>query len=78
MDFARLRSDVHGALSGAFSEQGEMLNRWVLMAETIDGEGVRVLNKLCSEDATSWDAIGMISAGLALYKAQANDDFEEE
>lgn len=78
MDYTKLREDVHVAISGAFTEQDEMLNKWTLMAETIDAEGRRSLSKVNSDGTTSWDSIGMLQAGQALYQAQAYNEFEED
>lgn len=56
-------------LSEVLSGVGEMVVKWVTIAEVVDDEGRRWLRTLTSPGAGTWDRMGLL--GYALAEEQA-------
>lgn len=73
-----MRGAVENALAQAFSDNGDMVTRWALVAEVIDTDGERGLWTLAPEDATGWDTLGMLTYATQMEQAKAVADYEDE
>ena len=62
-DFARLQSDLHGAISTAVSDHegnATYVNRFVVLAEIVDGDGERALIQVSADGMMRWDTLGLL------------------
>ena len=69
---------VENALANALSDEGDMVTKWVLVAEVIGDEGQRGVWTLAPDDAAAWDTLGLLTWAVQLEQAaavqQAMDD----
>ncbi|MEV4672724.1 hypothetical protein AB0K34_13800 [Actinomadura sp. NPDC049382] len=62
-DFASLQSDLHGAISKAVSDHegtATYVNRFVVLAEIVDGDGERALVQVSADGMMRWDTLGLL------------------
>lgn len=52
-------------LTSALGQRGEMVTRYVVLAEVIDGAGQRAMWSAVPEDATAWDTLGLLAYATA-------------
>lgn len=63
------RDQVDDAVSDVYRADGEMLTRWVMVAETVDGDGERSLHVMSAKDMWDWEALGMLKYAEAYQQA---------
>lgn len=63
-DTQRVEREIGEALSEVMRSNGEFANRWLVLAETVDGSGTRAMWTATSEGLTSWDSKGMLLDAL--------------
>lgn len=79
-EYERLRDQVERAISTALQGvEQSILTKFVVIAETVDGDGQRGLWSMAGGDAMSWDTKGMLSEALdreraATFAALLRDD----
>lgn len=79
MQYNEIRRALDHTLADEAGTIGEsMPTKWVMLFESIDSEGRPSLHEVSSDELTSWDALGMLNAAIAKYRAIINDSFVEE
>lgn len=63
-DPVQLSTEVGNRLCDVLAPEGELVTRWVAVAEVIDPNGDRCLRMFIPEGATAWDNLGMLTAAL--------------
>jgi hypothetical protein len=63
-----LATGIAGAIDG------QLVTKWLVLAEVIDSEGARSLQALSSEDLACWDAMGMMAHHSAWLATEIGDD----
>jgi hypothetical protein len=58
-----VRAAIANGLSVALAPEGEMLVKWVVIAETMGADGVRGLWSLASEEMKRWETLGFLEYG---------------
>lgn len=58
-DLAAAERELHDAIAAVLGRRGLMVTKWMLVAEVLDGDGVRALESFASLDIRAWDTIGM-------------------
>lgn len=59
-DPIRLSAELGDKLCEVLSSEGELVTKWVAVAEVIDKDGQRWLRTFWPDDAMPWDSIGML------------------
>lgn len=54
------RDRIAGTLAAEFATNGELLGRWVLLAEVVDITGERAMWTLSAEEQKPWETLGLI------------------
>lgn len=62
------------AIEGVLMSFGVYPTKWVLVAEALGADRERSLWTASSEDAQSWDVLGMLAFADARYRAQIGGD----
>lgn len=82
-DPVQLSEDLNDKICDVLNGEGELVSKWVAVAEVIDADGHRWLRTFWPEGATPWDNIGMLSYALDdanaptwLVEDDAEDDSE--
>lgn len=65
-----LGESLHRAIGGTFSDRGEMVIRWALVADVYDATGERVQYVQCSPDAHRVDALGLLHFGIEVQREE--------
>lgn len=68
-----LRGDVQDAITAAMLKHGDMVTRWVVVAEVFESTGERGLWAFTAEDMKAWETLGMLT-----YAAQLLDPDEDD
>jgi hypothetical protein len=63
-DPVQLSDDLGSRLCDVLSGEGELVSKWVAVAEVIGPDGKRYLRTFCPEASAPWDQIGMLDAAL--------------
>jgi hypothetical protein len=58
---AEISPAIQTAINGDI-EEGELVTRWILVAETVSASGERDLIRLAPEGTEHWEAAGLLSA----------------
>jgi hypothetical protein len=70
VDMDRLNAELHEAIAGVLAKHGRMmLNRALVLAETIEEDGDRAMWIGATPGTKSWDTYGLLRAGLAVEDA---------
>jgi hypothetical protein len=70
-----VRAAIADGLSNALSAEGEMLVKWVVIAETMGPDGERGLWSMASEEMKSWETLGFLEYGkVREYAKGVHDD----
>jgi hypothetical protein len=78
-EYAEVREAVEGAISGALhATDGDMLTRWVLLAEVIEDSGSRAVWCITPEDMKAWDTLGLLTYAQQIEQAGAVVDGIDE
>ena len=72
---------IDESISAAFTENNEMLGRWILLAEVIGLDGGRAVWMLAAEGQQAWEMLGLIRfadhvAGTAVLRDESGEDGE--
>jgi hypothetical protein len=59
-DLAAAERELHDAIAAVLGRRGMMVTKWMLVAEILDGDGVRALESFASPDIRAWDTIGIL------------------
>jgi class 3 adenylate cyclase len=62
-DYAHLQADLHAAISKAVSDHegaATYVNRFVVLAEIVEGDGERALIQVAADGMTRWDTLGLL------------------
>lgn len=63
-DPIQLSEELGNQLCGVLAGEGELVSKWVAVAEVIGPDGARYLRTFFPAGATPWDNIGMLSYAL--------------
>jgi hypothetical protein len=55
-------------------DPGAMATKFVLLVETVDGDGVRALWALTPDELAAWESVGMLTHALHREQAAVLDD----
>lgn len=68
--FKRIRRELSDAVAGVLQRHGEMLTKWIVLAEGIGAEdNERGLWMATAEGATAWDSLGMLMHAIQREQA---------
>lgn len=71
MNDDKIQQVVGNAISDALNNvEVAVVTKWVLLAESVNGDGERGLWLVAPEDAKAWDTIGMLTYALHLEQAR--------
>ncbi len=73
-DLPDLDEQLDPAVHTAFSDRGEILTRWVLVAEAINADGQRAVYVSSAPDAQVVDALGLLGFGLEVQRQAFRDE----
>jgi hypothetical protein len=63
-DPVELSAELGDRLCDILASEGELVTRWVAVAEVIETNGDRSLRTFIPNSATAWDNLGMLTAAL--------------
>ena len=55
---------------------GPLVTKWVVIAETVNSEGDRELERFTPPDVSSWDVIGMLDFHLTFERKRIQTDLD--
>lgn len=58
-------------------DDGEMILRWVAVAEVIDKDGEKGLYTMTSPDLKAWESLGLLQFALAVETGSVNNGYEK-
>lgn len=71
----RVQQAIADGLAAAMAAEGEMLNGWVVIVETIGSDGERGLWSMAAPDMKRWQSMGFLEAARAQeWNALGEDD----
>lgn len=73
---ARMRAAMADAVQQAIADiyEGNLVTRWIVLAEVIEPEGERALVTTRQEDMRAWDSLGMLTFAVQLEQAALTRD----
>jgi hypothetical protein len=63
-DPVQLSEDLNDKICDVLNGEGELVSKWIAVAEIIDSDGRRWLRTFWPDGGTDWDNIGMLSYAL--------------
>lgn len=51
---------LHDAIAEVLGRHGQMVTKWMCVAEVLDASGKRALESFASPDIRAWDTLGMV------------------
>ncbi len=58
-----LLADLRAAIEGVLGRHGEILTKWVFVAESLGSDGERGLWTMVAEGQKAWDTLGLLEFG---------------
>ena len=68
-----LDAQADAAVGGIFADRGEMVARWILVAEIVSGDGATTQVVAAQPGATLVDALGLLNYGLQVQAERYED-----
>lgn len=68
-DPVQLSAELGDKLCTILAPEGEVVTKWIAVAEVIESHGGRALRTFVPDESQAWDNLGMLTAALESSKA---------